>query len=228
MSSNLTVSASTVKDTQVIWPFTRKPKQPTDVEIFTTFARDVFDGILEENPPIIANLRNDPAAAGAYWEGQVARILEWVNTNQTSAERTLKLRAEWAQSAEHLALALYYTKLPDEDRDLFAKNCLKSTRAEQDAHYGLSRAEIFVETAILEGFVRDGWDGDDKGRDQLLKMASLLMDQCKEQYDLLLTIAKLESQGQQLSDTQKEAGKTTMLLKEAARRRLAGIPFDDE
>lgn len=212
----------------MVWPFKRKPKQPTETEILIDFARSVFDGILKEDYPIAANLRADPVAAEAYWKGQVARVAEWVNGDQPAGKRTMRLRAEWAQGVEHLALALYYTKLSVEDRDLFAKYGLESTRAEQDAHYGLSRAELFVETAILEGFFRHGWTGDDNDRDQLLKLASMLMEQCTEQYELMLTSAKAKSQGQQLSDLQKEAGKTTLLLKEAARRRLAGIPFDDE
>lgn len=212
----------------MIWPFKRKPAQPTETEILIDFARSVYDGILKEDYPIVANLRDDPVAAEAYWNGQAARIADWMNGEQSADQRTMRLRAEWAQSVEHLSLALYYTKLADDDRDLFATYSLESNRAEQDVHYGLSRAELFVETAILEGFFRHGYSGDDNARDHLLKLASMLMEQCTEQYDLMLAIAKAKSQGQQLSDVQKEAGKTTMLLKEAARRRLAGLPFDDE
>jgi hypothetical protein len=44
----------------------------------------------------------------------------------------------------------------------------------------------------------------------------------------MLESARTKARGETITDARRESAKTDMILKEASRRRLAGIPFDDE
>jgi hypothetical protein len=85
-----------------------------------------------------------------------------------------------------------------------------------------------LDVRILEGTIRHGWDGAESVRDQLFEMARILDEQCTSQYQFMLDSARAKAGGEPLADWRKESAKTDMVLKEASRRRLAGIPFDDE
>ena len=70
------------------------------------------------------------------------------------------------------------------------------------------------------------WDGDEGVRDHLFELARILDEQCTSQYKFMLDSARAKAGGEPLADWRKESAKTDMILKEASRRRLAGIPTD--
>jgi len=136
--------------------------------------------------------------------------------------------SKWAQCVEFLALGRFYTSLPDDDRELFAKHGLESTREAQDTAYVHQLAIQMLEDRILEGMIRHSWNGAESVRDQLVEMARILDEQCTAQCQFLIESARAEARGETTAEARKESAKTDMILKEASRRRLAGIPFDDE
>jgi hypothetical protein len=75
--------------------------------------------------------------------------------------------------------------------------------------------------------IRHGWEGDEGARDHLFELARILDEQCTAQYRFMLESSRAKARGETITDTRKESAKTDMILKEASRRRLAGIPFDD-
>jgi len=85
-----------------------------------------------------------------------------------------------------------------------------------------------LDVRILEGMIRHGWDGDEEARDHLFELARILDEQCTAQYLFLLESARAKARGHPISDSKRESAKTDIILKEASRRRLAGIPFDDD
>jgi len=74
---------------------------------------------------------------------------------------------------EFLALGRFYTSLPDDERELFAKHGLESTREEQDKSYLHQLAIQMLDVRILEGMIRHGWDGDEGARDHLFELARI-------------------------------------------------------
>jgi hypothetical protein len=209
----------------MIWPF--KKKAPSDIDIFKSFARAIFDEVIAGEDyagkvfraQSVQNIRE-------FWSGKCKDIESWVGNDP--AARGKHLREQWAQCVEHLALGRFYASLPDDDRELFAKQALESTRETQDTAYGHQLAIQILDVRILEGMIRHGWDGAEGVRDHLFELARILDEQCTAQYQFMLESARAKTRGETITEARRESAKTDMLLKEASRRRLAGIPFDDE
>lgn len=209
----------------MVWPF--RKKAPSDIDIFTRFARAIFEEVMTGDD-----------YAGKVFQAQSAQnireflaekckeIENWLGNDPTA--RGKRLREQWAQCVEFLALGRFYTSLADDDRELFAKHGLESTREAQDKAYVHQLAIQILDVRILEGMIRHGWDGDEGVRDHLFELARILDEQCTSQYRFMLDSARAKAGGEPLADWRKESAKTDMILKEASRRRLAGIPFDDE
>jgi hypothetical protein len=209
----------------MVWPF--KKKSPSDLDIFKSFALSIFNEVMAGEDYAGKFFRAHSAEnIRDFWKDKCKDIESWLG-NDTAA-RGKHLREKWAERVEHLALGRFYTNLPDADRELFAKYGLESTREAQDKAYVSELAPLMLDVRILEGMIRHGWDGDEGARDHLFELARILDEQCTAQYQYLLESGRAKARGEILSDTRKDSAKTDMLLKEASRRRLAGIPFDDE
>jgi hypothetical protein len=209
----------------MVWPF--RKKAPSDIDIFKSFARSIFDEVMAGDDYAGKTFRAQSAGnIRDFWKSKCTDIEKWLG--KVPAARTKRLREQWAQCVEFLALGRFYTGLSDDDRELFAKYSLESTREAQDTAYVHTLAIQMLDVRILEGMVRHGWDGDEGVRDQLFEMARILDEQCTAQYQFMLESARAKARGETIADARKEFAKTDMILKEASRRRLAGIPFDDE
>jgi hypothetical protein len=209
----------------MVWPF--KKKAPSDLDIFKSFARSIFDEVMAGDDYAGKIFRAQFAKnINEFWIGKCKEIESWLGDDP--AARGRRLREQWAQCVEYLALGRFYTGLPDDERELFAKRGLESTREAQDTSYVHQLAIQMLDVRILEGMIRHGWDGVESVRNQLFEMARLLDEQCTVQCWFLLECARAEARGETITEARKESAKTDMLLKEASRRRLAGIPFDDE
>jgi hypothetical protein len=211
-----------------LWPFKRKQQSP-DVEIFTQLARRVLDEIMAGDSYTATVFKSQSAADLAdFWNQKQREIVGLVGTDGVMSARTLRLRAHWAHVVEQLALAAYYADLPEEDRGIFATYALNSTRQAQDEFYRGYLAVAQFDVRFIESLFRHGWDGDAHALEKFLEMASLLNEQCNLQYVFMLENAKTKLRGEEIPETRKDSARTDLLIKEASRRRLAGIPLDDE
>ncbi len=208
----------------MVWPF--RKKTPSDIDIFKSFARAIFNEVMASDDYAGKFFRAHSADIGEFWRDKCKDIESWLGNDP--AARGKHLREQWAQCVEFLALGRFYTSLPDDDRELFAKHGLKSTREAQDTAYVHELAIQMLNVRILEGMIRHGWDGAESVRGQLFEMARILDEQCTAQYQFMLESARAKARGETITEARKESAKTDMILKEASRRRLAGIPFDDE
>jgi hypothetical protein len=209
----------------MVWPF--KKKVPCDLDIFKSFARTIFDEVITGDDYAGKVFRAQSAQnIGEFWSEKCKEIEIWLGNDP--AARGKHHREQWAQCVESLALGRFYTGLPDDDRELFAKHALQSTREVQDTAYVHQLAIQMLDVRILEGMIRHGWNGDEGVRDHLFELARILDEQCTAQYLYMLESARAKARGEATTDARKESAKTDMILKEASRRRLAGIPFDDE
>ncbi len=209
----------------MVWPF--RKKAPSDIDIFKGFALSIFDEVMAGDDYAGKFFRAHSAEnIREFWRDKCKDIESWMGNDPTA--RAKHLREKWAERVEHLALGRFYTSLPDDDREVFAKHGLESTREAQDKAYAAELALQMLDVRILEGMIRHGWDGDEGVRDHLFELARVLDEQCTAQYQYLLESGRAKARGETLSDSRKESAKTDMLLKEASRRRLAGIPFDDK
>jgi len=209
----------------MVWPF--KKKAPSDIDIFKNFARSIFDEVIAGDDYAGKVFRAQSAQnIREFWSGKCKEIENWLGNDPGA--RAKHLREQWAQCVEFLALGRFYTSLQDDDRELFAKHGLESTREAQDAGYVHQLAIQMLDVRILEGMIRHGWDGDEGVRDHLFELARILDEQCTSQYQFMLESARTKARGETITDARRESAKTDMILKEASRRRLAGIPFDDE
>jgi len=209
----------------MIWPF--RKKAPSDIDVFKAFARAIFDEVIAGDDYAGKVFRAQSAQnIREFWSDKCKDIESWLGNDPTA--RAKHLREKWAQCVEFLALGRFYTSLPDDERELFAKHGLESTREEQDKSYLHQLAIQMLDVRILEGMIRHGWDGDEGARDHLFELARILDEQCTAQYRFLFDRAQAKARGETITDARRESAKTDMILKEASRRRLAGIPFDDE
>jgi hypothetical protein len=209
----------------MVWPF--KKKAPSDIDIFKSFALTIFDEVIAGDDYAGKVFRAQSAQnIREFWGEKCNEIERWLGNDP--AARGKHLREQWAQCVEFLALARFYTGLPDDDRELFAKYGLESTREAQDTGYAHQLAIQMLDVRILEGMIRHGWDGAEGARDHLFELARILDEQCTAQYQFMLESARAKARGETITDARRDLAKTDMVLKEASRRRLAGIPFDDE
>jgi hypothetical protein len=209
----------------MVWPFKKKP--PSDIDIFKNFAGSIFEEVIAGDDYAGKIFRTQSAQnIREFWSEKCKEIESWLGSD--SIARGKRLREQWAKCVEYLALGRFYTGLSDDDRELFAAHGLESTREVQDKHYVHQLAIQVLDVRILEGVIRHGWEGDEGARDHLFELARILDEQCTSQYQFMLDSARTKNGGEPLADWRRESAKTDMILKEASRRRLAGIPFDDE
>jgi hypothetical protein len=109
----------------MVWPF--RKKAPSDVDIFKSFARSIFDEVMAGDDYAGKIFRAQSAKnINEFWLEKCKEIERWLGNDP--AARGKRVREQWAQSVEFLALGRFYTSLPDDDRGLFAKHGLESTR----------------------------------------------------------------------------------------------------
>jgi hypothetical protein len=211
------------------WPF-RAPKLEAKVdalEIFTRGAARAFEEVASGANSAAELFRNEPVRKSQMWRTINEELSKIVSDGERS-RITINFRTALANSLEFFVSANFYNNLGDGDKDLWARLILSSTKQEQDQVYYYAEIYNYVWCEILQFIIFNAWDGGDEGLKYLKDMCGTFRDTCIEHCKLVLVVARAKNKGQEITPAEKESGKTTAVLKEAARRRVAGEKFDDE
>lgn len=152
---------------------------------------------------------------------KIKKEIQALTSDSEQHQVTSNFRRKFAEMTEQLVSHHHYVSQSEADRELLSLQ-LGSTREVQDENYYYGLAYVFIYAAILEALVFHGWSGSEESKKQLSKLHSNYLDTCKTHCDLVMLMAKARGEGRELTDSEKENGKSTILLKEATRRALAG------
>ena len=97
-----------------------------------------------------------------------------------------------------------------------------------DKTYYFAIAYDYAYAAVLELIIFAGWNSTEESKTNLKTMQRVFIDMCNSHCEMGLMAAKANSQGRALTEQEKESGKTTITLKEVARRALAGERVFDQ
>ena len=208
----------------MVWPFSSSSS--TNLKIFTDAAKRVFDEVSNGSTHAANVYRKEPKRKRQDWE-LIKQDLARIAGHSNPSAVTKSFRTELATQLEYLVSAHHYMNLPDDDRKLFATEIVHSTKQEQDRGYYYAFAYHYVWCEILQYIIFNGWDGDDHALQAIKDVCDVFREECTDHCKLVLAIARARSKGEQLPDAEKEAGRTVVLLKEAARRGVAGEKLDE-
>ena len=205
-----------------------KLRYPRTNSVYLDGANRVFKARCADEGAIHTDVyRNHPSRKAQDWQkirDEIGRLC----AGPDGSEKTKRLRKRFAESLDAVVATSWYLKLPDDERELIARHIFNSTTAEQDRGYYFTFPYWFMLGAILESFIFYGWSGSEVARDKLKQLQTDYMDYCRQHCGLLLQIAKAKSEGRELTDTEKEGGKTIQMFREMMRRALSGEKVLDD
>jgi hypothetical protein len=206
--------------------FKKRPKSE-DAGIFLQAAERVFTELCGNDTAASRVYRDHPDRKKSDWK-EIKSQVEKIGALPYGKERTAAFRGAFAEQIDVLATSLWYTNLEADDREKFAKFILSSTREVQDRVYYFGLPYHYMYASILEFIIFTSWDGDEHWKEDLREVQGNYMDLCRQHCDLLLKISRARSEGRQLTEEEKDAGKPIVTLREATRRALAGEKVFDE
>ena len=156
-----------------------------------------------------------------HWEEISKDLSHLISTNDEKALKT-NLRARYAEVLENTITANFYVKLIEKEREIISKFIFESNKEEQDEHYHQSLALNFSYSTILDSIIFLECDGTEESKNELKVLEKRFIENCQDYCDLLLSIARAVNDGGDISEPEKEIAKNTLLLKEGARKALAG------
>jgi len=202
-------------------------KRPPEEQVFYDAARQVLDEI-SRGENATANVQaSQPSLKKLHWKN-IAVVVDMVAREGDNAKRALLVRSLFAKHLELVVFAHWYTNLSEADRDLVARFIFESDRQTQDSNYYFGFANDFAIATVLESFLTHGWEGSEAARQQIEHAKEKFIEQCEEHCAFVMTIAKARSERRELSESEKNLGQTTIMLKEAFRRMLAGEKVLDD
>jgi hypothetical protein len=196
-------------------------------KIFAKAAERIFSEVCEGDSHAAHVYRQYPNVRKEHYEAICTELKQLAKTEE-GPPLTQALRGKFAEVVELVVFDHWYTNLDEHDRDLISKHILSSNRQTQDQVYYLSFAENYAFATILEFVIFQGWDGEDASKSHLSECHRGFVDMCKDHCDMALLLASAMAEGRQITDEEKERGQTTIMLKEATRRALAGERVIDE
>lgn len=189
-------------------------------------AKNVFNDICHGETSAAEVYRDNPSAKAEHWESidqNLSQLLKPIDIHEV----TQGLRGRFAQMVEVLVTDHFYTNLEPQDREYYA-NYIGSTSEVEDRNYYFSLAHDYAYATILEYIIFNGWEGSEASISHLKELQTNYIDSCQDTCKLTLKLSKAKAQGQEITKEEKESGRTTMMLKEALRRGLAGEKVFDE
>jgi hypothetical protein len=138
-------------------------------------------------------------------------------------------RAKRAKVAELFASARRYAYFTDEERDLFCRHVLNSSREVQDAVYFSSLWFDFTYGCVLMRVCADLLGVSAEEEKGIGILHGWFIEACDDHLDFVMTIARARSEGRETTEREKDKGRTAVFMKELMRRGLAGeVLFDDD
>ncbi len=173
--------------------------------------------VYRENPNIKAqDLR--------FINSELQDLIDTTDTKQLSK----RIRGKLAKIIEFLVTDHWYTNLEEDDRDIVCKQILESSREIQDRDYYFSLARDYSYASVLDFILINGWDGGEESKQKLEEYRKGLIEMCQAHCNLLMKIARAKAEGREITEVEKDDGKTTVMLNEGMRRALAGEEIFDK
>jgi hypothetical protein len=201
----------------------RKLFPPADQRMLFRAAKEAFDGVCDGDTSAARIYRDNPYVRARDWKAIQSDLLELTDAPEAS-QLTQRLRGRFTESVETLVMDNFYSNLDADDRASFAAFIESSREASNETYYYFAIAIAYdhAYAAVLEFIIFAGWNGTEESKANLKTLQQVFIDACKSYCEMGLTAAKANSQGRVLTDHEKAGAKTTITLKEAARRILAG------
>jgi hypothetical protein len=210
----------------VIYVWARRRRE-SDAIVLVDVASTVFDQECAGDTPAARWYQAHPelkADARAHVQRQV-----WDAAAETkNPELTRRLRGKLAEALELFIHTAWYSQQRPEDRDVYARHMLNSTREVQDPVYQDGGACSFMVAAVLSSTVINGWDGTEDSKQHLRRLQTNYADECRAHCDLGLRLAWAREHGTPLSEEEKAQARSRWTLREVCRRALAGEKVFDE
>lgn len=198
-----------------------------NARIFLDCADKVFEEVFQGDTSTAEVYKSHPDIKRQHWK-EIRNDLGTIIGSGNDSELSKRLRGKFAQQLELLVTDHFYTNLETNDRDIYCQHLLNSSREIQDRNYYFGLAYDYTYATVLEAIIFKGWDGGEDSRERLKEFQRGFIDTCKDHCNLVLAIARAHGESRELSEEEKERGKTTILLKEGMRRALAGEKVFDE
>ena len=191
-----------------------------DQRIFLVGAHQIFSEVCRSTASAAEIYHDHPNAKKQDWKAIRSELLKLTSTSNPSV-LTLRLRGKFAQVLESLVTDHFYTNLDIEDREYFAR-LIGSTREVEDKKHYFSMARDYSFATILETIIFEGWSGSDDSRENLKELQRSFIDACQLHCEFELKVAHAYGSNIELTQDEKEIGKTWIILKNLARSALAG------
>lgn len=198
-----------------------------NAKLFLEYADKIFEQICQGDTSAAEVYRDHPDVKKQHWKEIRNDLAALIGTGNDS-ELTRRLRGKFAQQLELLVTDHFYANLEADDRDIYCQHALNSTREIQDRNYYFSLPYNYTYATVLEAIIFDGWASGEESKERLKEFQRGFIDNCKSHCSLVMSIARAHRENRELSEGEQENGKTTILLKEAMRRALAGEKVFDE
>ncbi len=194
-----------------------------DQRIFLAAGKEAFENVCASDTSAAEIYKEHPSVRIADWRRIRHALLELTNVEE-QAKLNLRIRGAFASAVEALVRAHYYTNLDVADRDHFAA-FVESTRETCDRDYYFAMAHDYAYAAVLEFVIFAAWTG---SKEELKERQRLYIDICKSHCAMFLRLAKAKAEGRPITEAETASAKTENLLKELARRALAGEKVLDD
>lgn len=179
------------------------------------------------NTTVAEIYRDHPDVKVKHWQEIRAKVTELIGTGD-DPDLAKRLRHEWAESTDQLASTLFYVNLDADERETFAKYTLDSDLATQDRVYYFSMPYDYTFASVLGSIILNGWVGPKGSKKELKKILKMFTSNCQDYYQFVLQCAYRKREGREITEEDKEAGKSVYYMKEFGRRALAGEEIFDE
>jgi hypothetical protein len=198
----------------------------SDTQVLLKGADKVFTELSAGDNVAAKIYREHPAQKKSDWKAITRELKSLRKPDGTFA--TKDLLAALAVASEALEEAGYYMNLSDDDRTLIARHIFNSTREVQDRAHYLNFPCRYMWASILEFTLVGSNDGNERFKKDLNRVQKTFSEACVQHNALLLKIAKAKAEGRELTAKEKEDGQFVRMLKEGARRALAGEKVLDD
>lgn len=196
-----------------------------DQRMVVNACETLFDGVCAEEGTVTQVVYGRyPQERVRAWKEIRAEALK--HTQLEGGPRVRAIREAMTEAIEHCVTANFYSHLDEVDRDIFARNILSSTMQQQDHFYYCNHAYNLARAHVMSQMFYLGWSEDEQAKENVREVQRVFQDQCKQHCELILKIARANEKGTSLTDAEKESGKTVLMLKDLARRALAGDKLD--
>lgn len=204
----------------------RKIFPTEETKLLMGAADRIFEEICQGGISNIAEVyKAHPEVRDRYWKeirGEVAALIG----NGNDPEFTKRMRRKWAEQTELYVACLYYISLPEDDREVICKYGFGKDRKSQDEVYDWDMVYRTTYASLLQAIILSGWVGP-PGQELLLELKDNYISSCQRFWELTLDMAYRKRDGRELTEEEKEDGKTTYLLREVCRCALSGENPED-